>query len=171
MRRFGKLARVPTWPPHMRSSALAALLVMGATACASDITAADTVDLGDNFEAPDFALDEDFFYCVIQPEVITKYKCSEGGAGDSDGCHASRSALRLVKVGSAPRCSSNRLVGAPPAEAQVNLERVGATIAGEAEASPFYRRPLGKDSHPRVIFNDKSKAAELIRQWINQGAP
>lgn len=162
---------MPTRPPYTRLGALAALLVVGVAACVSDITAADTVDLGDNFEAPDFALDEDYFYCVIQPQVITKYKCSEGGAGDGDGCHASRSALRLVKVDMAPRCSDNRVIGAPVSDAQVNLERVRATIAGDADASPFYRRPLGKDSHPRVIFNDSSKPAELIRQWINQGAP
>ena len=32
-----------------------------------------TVTLGDNFVAPDLALDEDFFYCRIQPEVLTKH--------------------------------------------------------------------------------------------------
>ena len=144
---------------------------MGGPACASELTAADTVDLGDNFEPPDFALDEDFFHCVIQPDVITKYKCSEGGAGDGDGCHASRSALRLVDVTEAPRCSNGRVIGVPPSDSIVNLERVRATIAGDAEASPFYRRPLGKDSHPRVIFDDRSQAADQIRQWINQGTP
>ena len=161
----------------MRSGAFVAQVAWGAvaaacaTGCVSDITAGNTVDLGDNFEAPDFALDEDFFHCVIQPQVITKYKCASGGAGDGDGCHASRSALRLVEVTDEPRCSDNRVIGAPPSESVVNLERVRATIAGEAAASPFYRRPLGQDSHPRKIFDDSSDPADLIRQWINQGAP
>jgi len=155
----------------MRSGALAALLVVGAAACVEGITAADTVALGDNFEAPDFALDEDFFFCVIQPEVITKYKCAEGGAGESDGCHTARSVLRLVEVNEAARCSEGRVLGAPPSDAQVNLERVRTTISGDADSSSFYRRPLGKDSHPRVIFKDDSEAAQLIRQWINQEMP
>ncbi len=142
-----------------------------AASCISDVTATRTVDLGDNFEAPDFALDEDFFHCVIQPDVITKFKCAQGGAGDGDGCHASRSALRLVEVQDEPRCNDNRVIGAPASESIVNLERVRATIAGEAAASPFYRRPLGQDSHPREIFDESSAAADLIRQWINQGAP
>ncbi len=160
----------------MRSSALLvagalAVLAAGASGCVSDITATDTVDLGDNFEAPDFALDADFFHCVIQPDVITKFKCAEGGAGDGDGCHAARSALRLVEVTDQPRCSDRRLIGVPPAESVVNLERVRVTIVGEAAASPFYRRPLGQDSHPREVFDESSNAADLIRQWINQGAP
>lgn len=155
----------------MRSSALLALLVLGAAGCVSEITATDTVDLGDNFEAPDFALDEDFFHCVIQPDVITKFKCAEGGAGDGDGCHAARSALRLVEVTDKPRCTDDRVIGAPPSDSVVNLERVRATIAGEAAASPFYRRPLGLDSHPREIFDEGSEAADSIRQWINRSAP
>jgi hypothetical protein len=171
MGRFGKLASVPAWLSHMRSSALLAPLVLGAEGCVSEITAADTVDLGDNFEAPDFALDEDFFHCVIQPEVITKFKCAAGAAGDGDGCHAARSALRLVEATDKPRCRDDRVVGAPPSASVVNLERVRVTVAGEAARSPFYRRPLGLDSHPRKIFDEGSAGADLIRQWINQGAP
>lgn len=145
------------------------LLLLGAGGCASEITAADTVDLGDNFEPPDFALDEDFFHCVIQPEVITKYQCAEGGAGDGDGCHTARSALRLIEVSDKPRCTDDRVIGAPPSDSLVNLERVRATIAGDSESSPFYRRPIGKDSHPREIFDEDSEPAGLIRQWIDQG--
>ncbi len=169
--RFGKLASVSSRPCHTRSSALTALLALGSTACVSDLTAADTVDLGDHFEPTDIALDEDFFHCVIQPEVITQYNCAEGGAGDGAGCHTSRSALRLVNVPDAARCQEGRVIGAPPSPSVVNLERVRTTIGTEADASPFYRRPLGQDSHPRVIFDERSKAAELIRQWINGGAP
>ncbi len=150
---------------------LAGSSALSTAGCVSDVTATDTVDLGDNFESPDFALNEDFFHCVIQPEVITKFKCAQGGAGDGDGCHAARSALRLVEVDEPPRCSEGRVIGAPASESVVNLERVRATIAGEAAASPFYRRPLGQDSHPREIFEEDSEPADLIRQWINQGVP
>lgn len=147
-----------------------------ALSCASiagcdNLTAAETVDLGDNPESIDLVLDEDFFHCVIQPKVITAQRCSEGGAGDGGGCHAARSALRLVEVRDKPRCSGDRVAGELPAESIVNLERVRATIGVDAEASPFYRRPVGLDSHPRVIFSEDSESAQVIRDWLDRGTP
>lgn len=160
---------MPSSPSLKRSGAISVLLLLGAGGCASEITAADTVDLGDNFEPPDFAINEDFFHCVIQPKVLSEFKCAKGGAGDGDGCHTARSALRLVEVTETARCTDGRVVGAPPADSVVNLERVRTTVAGDSESSPFYRRPIGKDSHPRVIFKEDSEAAALIRRWIDQG--
>jgi hypothetical protein len=132
-------------------------------------TAADTVDLGDNPEPPDITLDEDFFHCRIQPEVITEFRCAAGEAGDGGGCHLSRSALRLVEVPGTTRCQDGRVVGAPVTESEVNLERVRAAIGVDAESSPFYRRPIGLDSHPRRIFEENSAAADLIRMGLNGG--
>jgi hypothetical protein len=147
---------------------LAAAIVLGA--CGTP-TVADTVDLGDNPEPANVMLDEGFFHCRIQPEIITAQRCSEGGAGDSGGCHSSQSALRLFTVPTQPRCRDDRVIGSPPPESQINLERVRPTIGVDAESSPFYRRPLGLDSHPRVIFTEDSKEAELIRAWLSRGAP
>jgi hypothetical protein len=136
-----------------------------------NLTAAETVDLGDNPETVDLALDEDFFHCVIQPKVITAQRCAEGGSGDGGGCHASRSALRLIEVPDKPRCSEGRVAGPAPAESLVNLERVRTTIGVDAEASAFYRRPVGLDSHPREIFSEDSEPAQLIRDWLDRGTP
>ena len=127
------------------------------------------MDLGDNFDAPEIAIDEDFYFCEIQPNVISKSRCSAGGSGDGDGCHAQKSALRLIDVPSSPRCQDGRVIGSPPAEAVVNLERVRAAVGPDADASPLYRRPLGLDSHPRVIFDMRSPEAMLLRQWLNGG--
>lgn len=132
-------------------------------------TAADTVALGDNFEAPEIALDEDFFHCEIQPNVITEYRCATGQSSDSGGCHAQQSALRLIEVPDAPRCQNGRLIGPPPPESEVNLERVRSAIGLDPESSPLYRRPLGLDSHPRMIFDARSPAAELLRMWLSEG--
>lgn len=132
-------------------------------------TAADTVDLGDHFDAPEIALDTDFFHCEIQPNVLSRSSCAEGGSGEGGSCHTQKSALRLVVVQAPARCQDGRVVGAPPAESEVNLERVRAAIGPEAEASPLYRRPVGLDSHPRVIFDERSPEADLLRQWLNGG--
>ncbi len=120
---------------------------------------------------PDLALDEDFFHCEIQPLVLTEYRCAGGAAGEGGGCHNARSALRLDEVSSPARCRDGRVIGAPPQDAENNLARVRTAIGIDAESSPFYRRPLGLDSHPRRIFEEKSEAAELIRRWLDQGTP
>ena len=135
-------------------------------------TALDTVDLGDHPEAPELALDEQFFHCQIQPNVLTAHGCASGGPADSGGCHGSRSALRLVEVPSAPVCQADRVVGAPSAESIVNLERVRTSVGIDADSSPLYRRPIGLDSHPRAIFPPDSEAAVLLRSWLNgRGSP
>jgi hypothetical protein len=131
----------------------------------------NTVDLGDHFEAPEVAVDENLFHCEIQPRVLTEYRCAGGKEGEEGGCHTARSALRLVEVDGEARCRDGRVIGAPPDASQVNLERIRASLGIDAESSPFYRRPLGLDSHPRVIFTEDSEAAELIRRWLDQGTP
>jgi len=139
-------------------------------ACLGDLpTLSDTVDLGDHFEAPDRRLDEDFFHCVIQPEVITEYGCATGSAADGGGCHLERSALRLVEVDEPPRCDDGVLLGQPPLGSQNNLDRVRASVGVDAESSPLYRRPVALDSHPRQIFDESSEAAQLLRDWIEGG--
>jgi hypothetical protein len=144
-----------------------------AWACGLSLTwlGCSTVDLGDNPEAADLAVDENFFYCEIQPDVLTKYSCASGASGEAGGCHSARSALRLKDVSGALRCKDDRLIGSAPQEAQDNLERIRAEIGIDAESSPFYRRPLGLDSHPRQIFAADSAAAALIRMWLDRGTP
>lgn len=130
-------------------------------------TVADTVDLGDNPEPPDVTLDESFFHCEIQPLVITAQGCVAGGAGEGGSCHGARSALRLVEVPTASLCQNGRLVGSAAAESIVNFERIRTSVGPDADASPLYRRPLGLDSHPRMIFAPDSQAAMLLRSWLN----
>ncbi len=130
-----------------------------------------TVDLGDNPEAVDLDVDENFFHCEVQPKILTEYRCASGAGGEEGGCHTARSALRLIEVSTPARCKDGRVIGAPPEESQNNLERVRTTLGIDAESSPFYRRPLGLDSHPRRIFEQNSDPAMTIRTWLNQGSP
>jgi hypothetical protein len=130
-------------------------------------TALDTVDLGDNPEPPDLALDESFFHCEIQPNVITAQGCAAGGAGESGSCHMARSALRLIQVPMPSLCQGGRLVGSASPESVVNFERVRTSVGIDADSSPLYRRPLGLDSHPRAIFAADSPAAMLLRSWLD----
>src|SRR5262245_37326342 len=148
----------------VRASVLALSLVAG---CA-------TIDLGTGDPPIDPMLDEDFFYCRIQTECITLHSCAGGGPGDAGGCHASRSALRLVDVASLPitppACDGDRVVGTVPPEYEANYEHVLFTVQSDPLSSPLYRRPTGLDSHPRTIFDESDPCAQLIRQWIEGGS-
>lgn len=134
-----------------------------------------TVDLGDNIVPPSVRLDEEFFYCRIQPEVVVGRSCATGMAGDTGGCHMTQSALLLEDAASAarPACTEDGELAPGAVVPDVymrNLTRVRFTVASDPESSPFYRRPLGMDSHPRVIYGIGSPEEILVREWIGRGA-
>lgn len=159
----------PVWQslPLMRWSPVAALVVV----CAS-LVGCGTVDLGDDIVPPDVQLDEDFFYCEIQPNVITAHGCASGMGGEAGTCHADRSALRLVDtMDPPPACTDGAVTGGTVSPDYVmNLDAVRFTVQSDPLSSPFYRRPTGLDSHPRVIFAEDDPAAQLIVDWIERGA-
>ena len=133
-----------------------------------------TIDLGDNFIAPDIQLSEDFFYCRIQPEVVTPSGCANGAGGEAGSCHASRSTLRLDPTADRdppPACQDNEVVGMVPLSYQNNFDAVQFTVQTDPLSSPFYRRPVGLDSHPRTIFPEGSAEANLIIEWISGATP
>ncbi len=143
-----------------------ALLAWAAAGCG-------TVDPGDHFVPPEVRLDEDFFFCRIQPMVLTEYRCATGMGGEEGSCHDSRSALRLEAMADSepPPCDmEGNVVSAVPLSYRRNLETSRVTVQSDAYTSPFYRRPVGLDTHPRKIFEEGSEPAELIVEWINGGA-
>lgn len=130
-----------------------------------------TVDLGDDFIAPDLQLDEAFFYCRIQPEVLTKHSCATGEGGEG-GCHESSSALRLVATDAPPPCDGEGVqIDSPPEAYEDNLDAVRFSVQSNPLTSPFYLRPLNRASHPREIFDADDPAAELIVEWIAGASP
>lgn len=146
--------------------ALTALGILLAVGCR-------TVDLGDNFVAPEVSLDEDFFHCRIQPEVILRHSCGSGLAGEGGDCHSARSSLRLsaaAEMATPPRCDGDSLLDPVPPSWQANLDNVRPTVQADPLASPFYRRPVGLDSHPRTIYGEADPAAMLVFDWISAGA-
>jgi hypothetical protein len=130
-----------------------------------------TVDSGDNFVPPDVSLDEDFFFCRIQPEVLTEHSCASGGPGEQGSCHASVSALRLDPMAESQSvaCEDGMPTGPIPPSYENNLTSVRTVVQPDPLRSPFYRRPIGLDSHPRVIFPEDSPEAMLISEWIRRG--
>ena len=153
----------------MTRAGLLGVLVLAACGVQNGFTG--TVEPGDNLVAPDLPLDEAFFYCRIEPEVIQKHGCASGNGGESGRCHDSRSAMRLTPSSeSAPCDGSGRVTGKVPDAFVDNLEAVRFFVQADPLTSPFYLRPLNQASHPRRIFDDKDAAAKLIEEWISAGA-
>jgi hypothetical protein len=149
------------------------VMAMGAAGCgpSEHSGVVGSVMLGDNFVAPDLALDEDFFYCRIQPEVITKYGCASGMSGEEGMCHDSKSALRLIDTKEKASCDKGgMLTGNLPDAFVANFEAARFFVQSDPLTSPLYLRPIRKASHPRQIFPEGDAAAKLIVQWISAGA-
>jgi hypothetical protein len=146
---------------------------MLASACGntSDNGFVGSIDLGSDIVPPEVLLDEETFVCVIQPEVLTRYSCATGEAGESGSCHSSRSALRLVDASqdSAQCNDENQVIGMVPESYMRNFEAVRFAVQADPDSSPLYLRPIGRAAHPRVIFGADDPAAELIADWIAQG--
>lgn len=153
----------------MRRSALLGIVL--AQACSAQNGFTGTVDPGDNFVAPDLTLDERFFFCRIEPEVLQKHSCARGAAGEQGTCHDSRSALRLQpNMDSAPCDSAGGLVGAVPDSYRADLEAIQYFVQTDPLSSPLYLRPTNQSSHPRRVFDTSDPAARLIAEWISAGA-
>lgn len=153
----------------MRKSALLGFVL--AQACSAQNGFTGTIDPGDNFVAPDLTLDERFFFCRIEPEVLQRHSCASGAAGEQGTCHDSRSALRLQASTDSPPCDgSGRLVSAVPDSYRADLEAIQYFVQADPLSSPLYLRPTHQASHPRRIFDASDPAARLIAEWISTGA-
>ena len=126
-----------------------------------------TVDLGDDFVAPDLQLDETFFFCRIQPDVLTRHSCAGGAPGEAGSCHDARSALRLLASDAPPPCDGDVLVDDVPDAYRANFDAIAFSVQSDPLTSPLYLRPTGRASHPRAIFGVDDAAAELIVEWIS----
>jgi hypothetical protein len=153
----------------MRRLALFGIVL--AQACSAQNGFTGTVDPGDNFVAPDLTLDEHFFFCRIEPEVLQKHSCASGSSGEQGTCHDSRSALRLqASTDAAPCDNAGRLVAPAPDSYREDLEAIQYFVQTDPLSSPLYLRPTNQSSHPRRIFDASDPAARLIAEWISAGA-
>lgn len=128
-----------------------------------------TVDLGTYEGVRDLRLDEDYFYCVIQPRVLTAKKCAGGEAGDTGGCHSSQSSFRLADVPTTVNCASGKPTTLPSAEERANLGATQLRVTRDPDTSPLLQKPTGKSgSTHKLVFDPSSVEAGLIRTWIGR---
>ena len=128
-----------------------------------------TVDLGTYEGVRDLRLDEDYYYCVIQPRVLTAKKCSSGEPGDSGGCHSSNSSYRLADIATPVNCASGKPTALPSAEERANYGASSLRVTRDPESSPLLSKPTGKSgSTHKLVFDSSAAEAGLIRTWIGR---
>ncbi len=153
------------------SATLTLLRLGGLLAGALASMGCGTVDLGTYEGVRDLKPDEDYFYCVIQPQVLTAKRCAGGdpAAGDpAGGCHVSTSAMRLQEIVAPVACQSGRPSAIPSAGERANYAAASLRVTRNADASPLLTKPTLKVPHAanRVIFDATSPEADRIRTWI-----
>lgn len=145
------------------------MLGTGASACT-------TVDPGPNFVVPDEQFDADFFFCVVEPQLLVAKKCGPGdpAAGDpGNGCHFNSSAVsgmaitQHAPVDCADGHPTNRGQVGAGSGAQGNLQAVSLEMSRDYLTAPLYLRPTGQN-HPRTIFPKDDPVVDVIKQWAQK---
>lgn len=121
-----------------------------------------TVELGEPPTQPFLALDEDTFHCVIQPQVIEQYGCA------GSGCHLNGTSMPLEQTAAA-NCVDGVAVDPIPPGSIANLRAAESRVQGDPASSPFFRAPVGMDSHPEIVFDVNSDPANSVADWILDG--
>jgi hypothetical protein len=146
---------------------LVTCLSLGATGCE------ERVDPGTDFSVADLIFDASFFYCRVEPMLFAQ-SCGAGSeAGESSAnCHHTQTSFRLIDYSPlfADACGGGVVPtqGTPPNEAQQNYQRAQAKMNRDPEKAALLLRPAGIATHPRVIFDENSPEADLIREWATK---
>lgn len=144
---------------------LGVLLTLGTSACG-------IIDLGENIIPPNVRVDEDRFYCEVAPDILAAHSCATGGTAScpDTNCHGSTSSFRLHPALALPACTDGVPDEAIDPALQEDFNATSLFLGSDATSSPFWRRPIGADTHPCVVFSPGSPESELIASWI-EGDP
>lgn len=134
------------------------------------LTAACTVDVGENFQVSEIVYDESYFYCEVEP-LLFERGCGSGDPSlgeTAQGCHFNRQRLRLTSYEPliAEQCADGFDGSlAVTRAAQQNYQSAQLQMEVDPELSPLLQRPTSTVAHPRVVFELDSPEAEVIRRW------
>jgi hypothetical protein len=136
-----------------------------------------TVDPGPDFVIPVETFDANYFYCHVEPQVLTAKKCGPGdpALGDpANGCHfnsAAVSGMALIQHpvidcggGDEPLDSTQVGEGSP---AQSNLQAASLEMSRDYLDAPIVVRPTGHN-HPRAVYTLSDPVVSIIGTWASK---
>lgn len=150
--------------------------VLLAIAAVTLVSGCTTVDPGPSFVVPDESFDADFFFCTVEPQVLTAKRCGPGdpAAGDkANSCHFNASAVSGMALANHDPidCTnghpSNRAQIGAGGAAQGNLQAVTLEMSTDINTAPLLLRPTGQN-HPRQIFDKNDPVVDILRQWATK---
>ena len=129
-----------------------------------------SVDPGPDFVVPNATFDENYFFCVVEPNYILQNKCGTGDPSKGDppnGCHFNSSAVSGMALLQPPAIACSG--GAPTDPTQVsqgsaaeqNYEAASLEMSTDYTTAPIFVRPSG-NSHPRAIFDSSNDANDVM---------
>jgi hypothetical protein len=154
------------WLP--RPGAKLALVLLGLGSACS------TVEPGTQFAIAAVTYDANYFYCVIEPQVLMAKSCGAGDSskGDTSGCHATVTHFRLNISATQPvACNGLTPTDVVPPSSQQNYQAAQGEMTLDYANAPLIAWPTQKFSgHPRQIFKDSDPEYGLIKDWATKYA-
>jgi hypothetical protein len=134
-----------------------------------------TVDPGPSFVIPNQTFNENFFYCVVEPQLIFGKKCGSGDPSDKSACHFNASAVSGMALldhtpvdcggGTTSVNGADTGLGSP---ARANYTSASLEMSRDYLTAALYVRPSSTQGHPRVIFDTTDPVVDVIRQWASK---
>jgi hypothetical protein len=148
------------------------LLALGMTL--GSLASCETVDPGPNFVVSPETFNENYFFCVVEPQYLFGKKCGPGEAGDNGNCHFNPSAVSGMALRDHPpvACDGNGRPTNPTEISSGSLARANFTAASlemsrDYLTAPIYVRPVGAN-HPRQIFMPNDPIVDVLKEWANR---
>ena len=165
----------------MRASVGLGVVMVAALLVAScEITVPGTVDPGPNFSIPLVQFDANYFYCVVEPQIImgglTGHACGDDGNGNQ-GCHYSNKVpeMALVALPQPVTCSGSGVTAVPtdPTQtadgtpASINLSQVSLQMNAMYMDAPVFLWPTQTiQGHPVQIYTPGDTAVtNILNTW------
>jgi hypothetical protein len=158
------------------STRLAVVLVTALVAGAS--ASCETVDPGPGYVVMPAVYNNNYFYCVVEPQIImgglTKKPCGDDG---SHGCHYSNKvpAFSLTQLTQPVTCSGSGITAVPTDMSQIqegmpasnNLASTSFQMSSQYMEAPIYLWPTQIISdHPITVFSSSdTEVVNIIKTW------
>jgi hypothetical protein len=139
-----------------------------------------TVNPGPNYVLPTIQFDANYFYCVVEPQIImgglTGTPCGDNG---THGCHYSDKVpeMTLIPLPMPVACAGSGTSAVPidPTQtaegtpAQINLGQVSFQMNSDYTSAPIYLWPtgsLGPNVHPVTVFGPAdTRVVDILKTW------
>jgi len=159
---------------RVRVSVTSACAVWGAATIFWLAGGCATVDPGPQFVVPPENFNEDFFFCVVEPQFLVAKRCGAGDPGDGNRCHFNPSAVSGMPLKDHPAVTCDA-AGHPTDRSQVstgsaaraNFTAASLEMSRDALTAPILVRPEGAN-HPRAIFMKGDPVETVIKDWANK---